>query len=127
MLYLKQTAKTVQTAFEDLQAALGEHGFGLLHHYDFRQTLAGKGFTLGNECLVLEVCNPRQACAVLDQDMKLNLVLPCRMSIFQQDGKTLIGMVPPGELLALVSHSPAIAQAADEVERSMRAIIDQAA
>ena len=127
MLYKKQTSKSVDRAFEDVQAAVKAHGFGMLHYYDFRKTLADKGFDLPNECLVLEVCNPRQAAEVLGMDMSLNMALPCRISIYEDHGKTWIGMVPPTALLSLISDDARIAETALGVERSMEQIIDAAA
>lgn len=126
MIYTRQTTKTVDAATKDLEDAVAANGFGVLHTYDFRRTLADKGFTLPGECRVLEVCNPRQASEVLAVDMALNMVLPCRVSVYQSQGRTFIGMVPPSDLLALVSVDPSIGIAAGEVERTMKAIIDAA-
>lgn len=126
MLYRKTTQKSVGQAFEDLQASCKAHGFGVLHHYDFKQTLQSKGFELANECLVVEVCDPKQASEVLAADMSLNMALPCRISIYRDAGQTIIGMVPPTAMLGLVSDDPGIAQTAQVVEQKMQAIIDEA-
>ena len=127
MIYTRQTTKSVERATLDLQAAIAANGFGLLHTYDFRQILAGKGFELPAECRVFEVCNPRQASEVLAVDMALNMVLPCRISIYEQHGHTVIGMVPPSDLLPLVSTDPALGSSAAEVETTMKQIVDGAA
>lgn len=127
MLYKKLTMKSVDRALEDVQAALKAGGFGMLHYYDFRKTLADKGFDLPNECLVLEVCNPRQAAAVLAIDMSLNMALPCRLSIYEEHGHTCIGMVPPTAQLSLISSNAQVAEAAQEVELALKQIIDAAA
>lgn len=127
MFYKKQTAKSVERAFGDMQAAIKAHGFGMLHHYDFRKTLADKGFALPNPCLVLEVCNPKLAAEVLGMDMSLNMALPCRISIYEDHGKTWIGMLPPTAQLSLISNDPQIGEAAGAVEQTMKAIIDSAA
>lgn len=127
MIHVVETKKSVSQAMQDLEAAIAANNFGLLHTYDFRQILAGKGFTLPGECRVLEVCNPRQASEVLAVDMALNMVLPCRVSVYEDKGRTFIGMVPPTDLLPLVSTDPAIGSAATEVERAMKAIIADAA
>lgn len=126
MLYRKQTDKSVDQVFQDLEAAAKAHGFGVLHHYDFKQTLEGKGFPLANECRVLEVCNPKQASEVLAVDMALNMALPCRVSIYQDGGKTIVGMIPPTAVLKLVSDDPRIAPAAKLVEDTMEKIIESA-
>lgn len=127
MVYTKQTTKSVEQATKDLETAVVVNGFGLLHSYDFRKILAGKGFELPGECRVFEVCNPRQASEVLTVDMALNMVLPCRVSIYEDNGRTIIGMVPPSDLLSLISVNPSIASAAHEVEQTMIRIIDGAA
>lgn len=126
MLYIKETGKSVEQALQDLEASISKHGFGLLHQYDFKQTLKDKGFDLPNECRVLEVCNPKQASEVLQLDMAINLALPCRISVYQQDGKTLIGMIPPSALLGLISSSAPLQELAEGVERTTREIIDDA-
>ena len=127
MIYTRQTSKSVERATQDLETAVVANGFGLLHTYDFRKILEGKGFNLPGECRVFEVCNPRQASEVLAVDMALNMVLPCRVSIYEDHGQTIIGMVPPSDLLPLVSVDPAIADSANEVEATMKKIIDDAA
>jgi uncharacterized protein (DUF302 family) len=73
------------------------------------------------------VCNPRQASEALAANMALNMVLPCRVSIYEEGGRTMLGMVPPSDLLSLVSADPAIAGVAREVEATMKRIIDAAA
>lgn len=127
MIYRVQTSKPMAQALQDLEASIARNGFGLLHSYDFKQILTGKGFPLQPECRVLEICNPRQASEVLAMDMALNMVLPCRVSLYEDQGKTWIAMVPPTDLLALVSSEPAVAPAAAEVERAMRKTIDESA
>lgn len=127
MLYVKQTQKTIDQAFHDLEASIEQHGFGLLHSYDFKQTLHDKGFELANECRVLEVCNPKQACEVLHMDMAINMALPCRISIYEENGKTFIGMIPPSMLLGLISTSAELSELAAGVEQSTRQIIDDVA
>ena len=124
MLYRKETDKSVDQVAADIEAASKAHGFGVLHQYDFKQTLESKGFPLANECRVMEICNPGQASEVLSVDMALNMALPCRISIYQDAGKTIVGMIPPTAVLKLVSDDPRIEPAAREVEEAMEKIIE---
>jgi uncharacterized protein (DUF302 family) len=107
--------------------AVKKHGFGVLHIYDLKQTLAGKGVTLPAECRIFEVCNPHEAAKVLGEDMRLNMALPCRVSVFEQDGVTQIGTIKATELLGLLSRSPELSQVATRVERTIETIINEAA
>ena len=124
-MYIRTTTKSVDDAVSDLEAAIQRHGFGVLHTYDFRATLNSKGFDLPNECRVLEVCNPKQASEILKQDMKVNMALPCRISVYEDNGQTNIGMIPPTALLSLISESGELSQAAEEVEKTAIAIIEE--
>lgn len=124
-MYLKHSARTVEEVFSDIEAAAKAEGFGVLHHYDFQQILDGKGFPIDKECRVLEVCNPRQASEVLAADMALNLALPCRLSVYEDgNGKTVVGMIPPTQMLALISNDALVAGAAASVELAMERIIE---
>ena len=124
-MYRRQSNRSVDEIFADIETAAKAEGFGVLHHYDFRKILDSKGFPIDRECRVLEVCNPRQASEVLSADMALNMALPCRLSIYEDDGgKTFVGMIPPTQMLALVSDDPRIADAARSVEQAMERIIE---
>ncbi|HSQ68485.1 MAG TPA: DUF302 domain-containing protein, partial [Steroidobacteraceae bacterium] len=118
MRYVVDSDKTVDQATADLEAAVLQHGFGVLHTYDLKQTLANKGVELPQECRILEVCNPQQAARVLGEDMGMNVALPCRISVYQEGGRTRIGMVRPTALLAGLSDAPGLAGVAEEVEQA---------
>ena len=127
MRYVIETNKTPEGAVEDLRAAVTAHGFGVLHAYDLKETLTAKGFPLPHACHILEVCNPQQASKVLTEDMGLNIALPCRISVYEEDGKTKIATALPTKLLAAISDSPALAAVAEDVETKMKAMIHDAA
>lgn len=124
--YIAETKKSPSQAVTDLQASVKQHGYGVLHIYDLKETLASKGFDLPNACHILEVCNPKQAAAVLSADMGMNIALPCRISVYQDRGKTLIGMVRPTVLLASLSQSDDLKAIAEQVEKDTTAIIEAA-
>ena len=126
MKFIVESKKTVDAASSDLQAAIKRHGFGVLHVYDLKQTLAEKGAPIENECRILEVCNPQQAREVLTVDMSMNLALPCRVSVYECDGTTKIGLLSPKAMLAMLSDAPELARVADEVETTIRTMIDEA-
>ena len=127
MYYLVPTAKTFADAARDLEAAVKRHDFGVLHVHDLKETLTRKGYPLGPQCRVFEVCNPRQATRVLQRDMRLNMALPCRISVFEDDGATKIGTILPTEMLRQLSPDRELAEVAAAVEATIKVIIDDAA
>jgi len=127
MRYIVESKKSPATAVEDLRAAVAKHGFGVLHAYDLQETLSAKGYPLAHACHILEVCNPEQASKVLAEDMSMNIALPCRISVYEEGGKTKIATVLPTKLLTALSDSPALAAVAQDVETKMKAMMHDAA
>ena len=126
MKYIVETKKSVDQAVTDLQQAVKDHGFGVLHIHNLRETLNNKGVEFSNECQILEVCNPHKAKEVLSADMSMNMALPCRISVYEENGQTKIGMIKPKALLAGLSDSKSLIAVADEVENISIEIIEQA-
>jgi len=67
-----------------------------------------------------------QAGRVLTTDMRLNMALPCRISVYTEGGKTRIGMIKPAKMLADLSEDPSLRGVADEVEAKTVKMIDEA-
>ena len=118
--------KSVEQATTDLEAAVKRNGFGVLHIYDLKQTLAQKGAPIDDECRILEICNPQKARDVLTEDMTMNMALPCRVSVYSQGGLTKIGLLSPKVMLSMLSESPHLTALADEVETTIIKMIDEA-
>jgi uncharacterized protein (DUF302 family) len=126
MYYIVETNKSFNQAATDLDAAVKKHGFGVLHVHDLGATLRSKGIAFDDECKVFEVCNPDQAAKVLATDMRLNMALPCRISVFTEAGKTKIGLIKPVPMLAALSSDQALIDVAREVEDKTIQMVDEA-
>jgi uncharacterized protein (DUF302 family) len=126
MLHVVQTTKDIDTAVRDLAAAVQHHGFGVLHTYDLKAKMKEKGVEFPNQCRILEVCNPRKAAQVLTANMEVSLALPCRISVYEDAGKTRIGTMLPTALLGLFPGAEELSPVAGGVEEAVLAMIEEA-
>ena len=126
MYYVVETDKSFDEASADLDSAVKRHGFGVLHIHDLGATLRSKGVAFDEQCKVFEVCNPAQAAKVLSADMRLNMALPCRISVFTDKGKTKIGLIRPVDMLSALSQDAVLAEVAKEVENTTIQMVDEA-
>ena len=126
MYYIVDTDKPFERASTDLESAVKRHGFGVLHVHDLGATLRSKGIAFDEQCKIFEVCNPGQAAKVLATDMRLNMALPCRISVFTDGGRTRIGLIKPVQMLSALSRDPALVQVAKEVEDQTMRMVDEA-
>jgi uncharacterized protein (DUF302 family) len=125
MLVKLSTDKTVSEAAAALQAAVQANHFGVMQVRNLKETMAKKGVEFARECLIFEVCQPQQAKKVLDQDMSVSTALPCRISIYEQGGKTILATLKPTTLLAMF-NTPQLKGVAQEVEDTIVKIMKEA-
>ena len=119
------TALPLETLCRRLIEVATSHKFGVLATHNLREKMEGKGVPFARECRVIEVCNPQQAAAVLSQAIEISTALPCRISVYEEGGRTMLATIKPTALLTLFGVPGAVA-AAQEVEDTMVAIMDEA-
>ena len=126
MLFELSTTKSLSEVSAALHVAAQAHRFGVMHVHNLKETMAKKGVDFPRECLVFEVCQPQQAKKVLEGDMSVSTALPCRISVYEKEGKTILATLKPTALLALFGV-PHLEPVAREVEDSMVQIMKEAA
>jgi len=125
MKYVVKTDKSIDQAQADLEEATDANKFVVLHTYDLRATMKSKGVDFDREVRVLEVCNPHHAKTAMSADIEVNLALPCRLSVWGQEGQHYIGMLKPSALLQTVSEAP-LQDLANDVEETLIKLIEAA-
>src|SRR5512137_1236538 len=126
MLVKLPTEKTVNEVAAALQAAVQANHFGVMQVHNLKETMAKKGVAFARECLIFEVCQPQQAKKVLDENMSVSTALPCRISIYEEGGRTILASLKPTALLAMF-NTPQLEGVAQEVEDTMVKIMKEAA
>ena len=126
MLVKLSTDKTVTEAAAALQAAVQANHFGVMQVHNLKETMNKKGVEFNSECLIFEVCHPQQAKKVLEQDMSVSTALPCRISIYEEEGKTVLATLKPTTLLAMF-NVPQLEIVARDMENTIVKIMKEAA
>ena len=126
MLIKMQTDKSVGDTAAAIQAAVIANHFGVMHVHNLQETMIKKGVEFAHPCLVFEVCQPQQAKRVLDANMSISTALPCRISVYEDGGTTMLATLQPTVLLAMFK-APQLEGVAHEVEATIVKIMQQAA
>src|ERR1039458_1625347 len=124
MLIKIPTDKSVSGAAAALAAAVQANHFGVMQIHNLKETMAKKGVEFARECLIFEVCQPQQAKKVLDENMSVSTALPCRISIYEEGGKTILATLKPTTLLAMF-NTPQLQGVAQEVEDTIVKIMKE--
>jgi uncharacterized protein (DUF302 family) len=124
MLLIRSTALPLETVCQRLQEVSAAHKFGVQAVHNLREKMESKGVPFGRECRVIEVCNPKHAQVVLSQDIEISTALPCRISVYEEGGRTILATMKPSMLLTMFS-APGAAATAREVEDTLVRIMDE--
>lgn len=90
MLYTVTTNADIQIIKNEITAKAKEVGFGVLKEYPFKDILKDKGYPIQRDITVFEVCNPPAAQKVLSAHPEIAVYLPCRISLYEKDGVTIL-------------------------------------
>ena len=74
---------------------------------------------------IIEICNARYASAVLEKNVKVSLMLPCPISVYQQEGKIFVSALLPSRIADFFPRGRN-ERIANEVEKTVLAIIGEA-
>ena len=126
MLRIFESKKPLKELAADLEKAVANHKFGVLGVHDLKAKMAEKGVAFARECRIYEVCNPHQAKKVLAANLEISTALPCRISVYEERGKTKLATISPTAMISLYPN-PELKGVADEVEATLVAIMKEAA
>ena len=88
--------------------------------------MRNKGVEMDREVRIYEICNPHQAKKVLEANPSISTALPCRVAVYAAgDGYRIATMLPTEMMKAF--ETPGIESVAAEVERAIRAMMNEAA
>lgn len=122
--YTVETNKRVDEAVDSLQSNLMEEKFGVLWEFDIKDKLHEKGLEFEKDFKVLEVCNPKEAQTVLNENTLAGYFLPCKMVVYNDNGTTKIGMPKPTSLIEMVEDDN-IKSIAEDIEQRLIGCIDK--
>lgn len=123
--YNVETAKTFEDTLIALKDSLKDHKFGVLWEMNVPVILQSKGFDFTKKYQILEVCNPNQAYKAISQNSLTGYFLPCKVVVYEEGGKTKIGLPKPTVFMDFLNDAT-IKEIAQEVEKELINAVNEA-
>ncbi len=121
--YTVTTKKTFDEAVQAVEEETKTASFRVLYIHDVAATLKEKSFHI-EPLKIIEICNAKSAYAVLQADVRIGLCLPCKINVYQKDGKTYISGMRP-IILSQFFPDANLGALPEEVDTIIRGIIDR--
>jgi uncharacterized protein (DUF302 family) len=125
MLINYETSKSLQEVRQAIEEKAKAKGFGVMSVHEVSNILSNKGVPISYQCVIVEVCSPRHASQVLSTDPYISTAMPCRIALFEKEGKTVISTMAPTAMLEMYNR-PELKDVAEEVEKLMKEIMEEA-
>ncbi|MDD9150256.1 MULTISPECIES: DUF302 domain-containing protein [unclassified Sporolactobacillus] len=117
------SSKGLKETIESVTEKLKEEQFGVQWVFNVNEKLSAKGFELGSQYRILEVCNPKEAHRVLSRNPLASYFLPCKIVVYSdKSGKVKVGMPKPTALITMTEDDHLKDIAADIENRLVRCI-----
>ncbi len=123
--YTVTTEKHYAEAVQAVVDSAAAHNFRVQFVHDVQETLAEKGFQR-EPVTIVEMCNAKYASEVLARDIKIGLMLPCPVMVYELDGQVSISTMRP-TLIGAFFPEAELEKIAAEVEEKIVAIVNEAA
>jgi uncharacterized protein (DUF302 family) len=124
ILIIRSTSQPLEKVWSRLPEVAAKHKFGVQAVHNLREKMESKGVPFARECRVLEVCNPSHAQVVLSQAIEAATALPCRIAVYEENGRTILATIKPTMMLTMF-NAPGAAPTAKAVEDVMIQIMDE--
>ncbi|WP_280768781.1 DUF302 domain-containing protein [Salipaludibacillus daqingensis] len=123
--YTIESNKKPAELIEALEVELKEEGFGVLWSFNVKDKLEEKGLDFSDNFHILEVCNPHDAKEILSLSKLAGYFLPCKVVVYEDNGKTFAGMPQPSTLMGFIDDEK-VQAAANKVEKRMITCFEKA-
>lgn len=117
---------TLPLSFTDTRAkvvdALKTEGFGVLADINVKETMKQKLGLDFMEYEILGACNPPLAHKALSTNPDVGLLLPCNVILYAGDGGTVVNIIDPGSMVAMMPGAGLEEVAAEAKTRLLRVL-----
>ncbi len=124
MLINVESTKSVEEVRQKLEEKAKEKGFGVMSTHEVTNILQSKGHPINYFCVIVEICQPKAASQVLSKNPYISTAMPCRVAIFEQNGKTILSTIAPTQMLEMFNE-PELKDVAEEIESIIKEIMEE--
>jgi len=124
MIYKTTTQYPLATVKSQLEEHAKTVGFGVLGMYEFKKILKDKGYEIERDITVYELCNPVAAQSALDTLPEISVYLPCRLSVYEEEGKTVLATIGIEDMLGTVDVDDDFKKHMSEIFDKVRALMN---
>lgn len=88
--YKLETTQSIEKIAAKVQQECDKNKFALLHTYNYHEIVENKGFPIKRKVFIYEICQAKTASLMLTDHPNFSIFMPCKLAIYEQNGKTVV-------------------------------------
>lgn len=125
--YERYSTESVEEAVAHLGAELKRRGFGILSTIRVHDILRERTQAVIEPIVLLDVCSPPHALAALGVSRDVAILLPCKLEVSSEQGRTRITLQRPTKLIRAFLPEPKLERMGAEIEESLTEAVNATA
>jgi len=125
-LKMESDLPIVQIA-DKVEAACAAHNFALLQSYNYHQIVESKGFPIKRKTYIYDICQAKTASMMLTSNPEFSVFMPCTLSMYEENGKTIIATMNMEIMLKAVKNDKALFSEASNLFNSFKTMMSSLA
>ena len=87
MIFIHESTLNCEAIESRIEKEADAFGLKMKKHFPFSTNLPESGFEINTHASVFELCKPKTAARLLNTQPELSVLMPCRISVYEKDGK----------------------------------------
>lgn len=113
LLISYKSDKNIDTIREELEKIAGDFQFSVLGNFPFKEMMLERGFPIEREIFVYSICQGKFASKVLTKSPHFSVSMPCSVSIYVEDDKTVIATQNMTDMITTIEDESLRAEATE--------------
>jgi len=107
-----------------VSAACEQKKFALLHTYVYHEIVESKGFPIKRKVYIYEVCQAKTASLMLTDNPEFSIFMPCKLALYEHEGKTVISTMNMGIVLDAVKSNRTLFNEAISLFNTLKSLMN---
>lgn len=97
-----ESNKPISEVISKVPLICEQNKFALLQTYVYHEIVESKGFPINRKVYIYEICQAKVAASMLTDFPQFSIFMPCKIAIYEENGKTIIATMNMGIMLDAV-------------------------
>ena len=119
--------QSIDRVADKVQTQCDNYKFALLKTYNYHEIVESKGFPIKRKVFIYEICQAKTASLMLTDYPYFSIFMPCKLAIYEHNGKTIISTMDMSIMLKAVNSNKELSKEAVALFNTLKSMMNSLA